>query len=79
MRRSEAAAAQSKTAVICGTPMPATTRVVQIEPGPMPTLTASTPAAMRAVVASPVATLPAMMSTSKLTRILPTVSMTLRA
>ena len=31
-------------AVICGTPTPATTRVVQIEPGPMPTLTASAPA-----------------------------------
>ena len=32
------------TAVICGTPMPATTRVVQMEPGPMPTLTTSAPA-----------------------------------
>ena len=30
-------------AVICGTPAPATTRVVQIEPGPMPTFTASAP------------------------------------
>jgi hypothetical protein len=28
-------------AVICGTPTPATMRVVQIEPGPMPTLTPS--------------------------------------
>ena len=31
-------------AVICGTPTPATMRVVQIEPGPMPTLIASAPA-----------------------------------
>ena len=30
-------------AEICGTPTPATMRVVQIEPGPMPTLTASAP------------------------------------
>ena len=34
----------SITAVICGTPTPATTRVVQMEPGPMPTLTQSAPA-----------------------------------
>jgi hypothetical protein len=33
----------SITAVICGMPAPDTTRVVQIEPGPMPTLTASAP------------------------------------
>ena len=32
----------------CGTPTPATTRVVQIEPGPMPTLTASAPASISA-------------------------------
>ena len=32
------------TAVICGTPTPATMRVVQMEPGPMPTFTASAPA-----------------------------------
>ena len=38
-----AARAQSSIAVIIGTPMPATTRVVQIEPAPMPTFTASTP------------------------------------
>ena len=31
--------AQSLTAVICGTPTPATTRVVQMLPGPMPTFT----------------------------------------
>ena len=39
-------------AVSCGTPTPATTRVVQIEPGPMPTFTASAPAPISAVVAS---------------------------
>ena len=38
-----AAFAQSMIAVIIGTPMPATMRVVQIDPAPMPTLTASTP------------------------------------
>jgi hypothetical protein len=36
------------TAVICGTPTPATMRVVQMEPGPMPTLTASAPASTSA-------------------------------
>ena len=56
------AAATSLIAVICGTPTPATIRVVQIDPGPMPTLTASAPAARRALAASPVATLPAMTS-----------------
>jgi hypothetical protein len=45
-------------AVSCGTPTPATMRVVQIEPGPMPTLTASAPASISAW-ASAVATLPA--------------------
>ena len=49
-------------AVIWGTPTPATTRVVQIEPGPTPTLTASTPASMSACAPSVVATLPPMMS-----------------
>ena len=47
-------------AVIWGTPMPATTRVVQMEPGPMPIFTQSAPASMRARVPSAVATLPAM-------------------
>jgi hypothetical protein len=47
-------------AVICGTPTPVTTRVVQMEPGPMPTLTASAPARMRSRAASAVAMLPAM-------------------
>ena len=58
-----AAAAHSATDVIIGTPMPATMRVVQIEPAPMPTLTASTPRSISASVASPVATLPATRST----------------
>src|SRR5690606_6746610 len=53
------AAATSPTAVTCGTPTPATTRVVQIEPGPMPTLTASAPASTSARAASPVTILPA--------------------
>ena len=59
-----ATSAQSMMAVICGTPMPATTRVVQMEPGPMPTFTTSAPALMRSSVAGPVATLPAMISRS---------------
>src|SRR6186997_1231360 len=58
-----AAATQSAIAVSCGTPTPATIRVVQIEPGPTPTLTASTPASTRAWAPAYVATLPAMMST----------------
>ena len=54
-----AAATQSKIAVSCGTPMPATTRVVQMEAGPIPQRIASAPASISAVVPSPVATLPA--------------------
>ena len=50
-------------AVSCGTPTPATMRVVQIEPGPMPTLTASAPASISALVPSAVATLPAITCT----------------
>ena len=50
----------SMTAVICGTPMPATIRVVQMEPGPIPTLTQSAPALMRSSVPFAVATLPTM-------------------
>ena len=49
-------------AVIWGTPTPATTRVVQMEPGPTPTFTASAPASMRAWAPSVVATLPPMTS-----------------
>src|SRR5215204_82025 len=54
-----AASTQSLIAVICGTPAPVTTRVVQIEPGPIPTLTASTPESINIRVASAVATFPA--------------------
>ena len=59
-----ATSATSWTAVTCGTPTPATTRVVQIDPGPMPTLTASAPASISASAASPVAMLPATTSNS---------------
>jgi hypothetical protein len=59
MLREAAALAQSRIAVIIGTPMPATTRVVQIEPAPIPTFTASTPWSIKASVASAVATFPA--------------------
>jgi hypothetical protein len=50
-------------AVICGTPTPATMRVVQIEPGPMPTLTPSAPWSSIASAASAVAILPPITST----------------
>ena len=52
------AAATSSTAENCGNPTPATTRVVQIDPGPIPTLTASAPASTRYFAASGVAILP---------------------
>ena len=52
----------SKIAVICGTPTPATTRVVQIDPGPTPTFTASAPALINACAPARVATLPPMTS-----------------
>ena len=51
--------ATSYIAVICGTPIPATTRVVHIEPGPIPTLRASAPAAISSSAAAAVAILPA--------------------
>ena len=38
-----AALAASMMAVNCGTPAPVTTRVVQMEPGPMPTFSPSMP------------------------------------
>jgi hypothetical protein len=41
MPESRTARTTSYTAVSCGTPVPVTRRVVQIEPGPMPTLSAS--------------------------------------
>src|SRR3569832_1285009 len=53
------ALAQSLMAVTWGTPTPATTRVVQIDPGPMPTFTTSAPAFASATAASAVAMLPA--------------------
>jgi len=62
--KGRAALAHSYTAVIWGTPMPAITLVVQIDPGPMPTLIASAPASIRSRVASAVATLPAIRSMS---------------
>src|SRR5690606_41062604 len=52
------ALATSEIAVICGTPTPATIRVVQIEPGPIPTLTQSAPASTKALAAAAVAILP---------------------
>ena len=45
-------------AVICGMPTPATMRVVQIDPGPIPTFTPSAPASTQALAASAVAILP---------------------
>ena len=54
-----AASTASMMAVSCGTPTPATMRVVQIEPGPMPTLIASAPASISALAPSAVAILPA--------------------
>jgi len=61
---SRVARAHARIAVICGMPAPLTTRVVQMEPGPMPTFTASAPAAMRSRAPSSVAMLPAMNSES---------------
>ena len=58
MPESASAAATLATAEICGTPMPVTIRVVQIEPGPIPTFTASAPASRNARAASAVAILP---------------------
>ena len=68
---SRAASEASYTAVTCGTPTPATTRVVQIEPGPTPTLTASAPASMSACAPERVATLPPMTSMCVERRIAP--------
>ena len=59
-----ATSAQSRMAVSWGTPTPATRRVVQAKPGPMPTLTASAPASARSRKPSAVATLPATTSLS---------------
>ena len=54
--------AQSITAESCGTPIPATIRVVQLDPAPIPTFTQSAPALIKSSVASAVATLPAIKS-----------------
>ncbi len=59
-RRAPSSAA-SRTAESCGTPIPATTRVVQIEPGPIPILTTSAPASYKAAAPEVVAILPAIM------------------
>ena len=49
----------------CGTPIPAMIRVVQIEPGPIPILTPSTPASIRSLAPLAVPTLPAIKSESE--------------
>ena len=73
-----AAVAQARMAVICGTPTPATTRVVQIEPGPIPTLIASAPALIRSSAASAVTMFPATTSVPEYRRLmLRTISRTL--
>jgi hypothetical protein len=74
--RPAAAFEQFQMAVTCGTPTPETTRVVQIEPGPIPTFTASAPASISALVPSAVATLPATTSIGKSFLIRLTVSIT---
>ncbi len=63
------ACAASKIAVTCGTPTPATTRVVQIDPGPTPTFTASTPASTSACAPARVATFPPMICTWAVMRV----------
>src|SRR5579884_1955765 len=79
MLRSFAMRAQSKIAVICGTPTPDIILVVQIEPGPIPTRSASAPASLRALAASGVAMLPATTSISGHSRLVAiNASMTLR-
>ena len=60
MLASREAFAHARIAVIWGMPAPLTTRVVQIDPGPMPTLIASAPAAIRSRAASSVAMFPTM-------------------
>ena len=52
----------SRTALNWGTPIPVTNLVVQIEPGPIPTFTASAPASISAFAAAPVAILPTTIS-----------------
>ena len=62
--RPSAPSTASMMAVSCGRPTPVTTRVVQIEPGPTPTLTASAPRSTSARAPSGVPTLPATRSWS---------------
>ena len=62
--RAGRAAAANQIADSCGMPAPLTTRVVQIEPAPTPTLIASAPAAASASTPSSVTTLPATTGTS---------------
>ena len=66
----------SMMAVNWGTPKPVTTRVVQMDPGPMPTLMASAPASANSRAPSRDATLPATICASgKARRRLTTMSM----
>ena len=58
------AAETSNTAENCGNPTPATTRVVQIDPGPIPTFTASAPASTKYFAACAVAIFPTTTSKS---------------
>src|ERR1039458_7426923 len=55
---SRVALEHSLMARICGTPAPETTRVVQIDPGPIPTLMPSTPSEINSFAPSYVATFP---------------------
>ena len=52
-----------RIALSCGTPIPATNLVVQIEPGPIPTFIISTPNLIKNFAASSVATFPAQRET----------------
>ena len=62
-----------KIAVTWGTPTPDTIRVVQIDPGPIPTFTASAPASIKSRAPSSVAMLPATTSMSNFSLIARTV------
>src|SRR5260370_7657182 len=64
MPSSRQARAASAIAVICGTPAPVTMPVVQLEPGPTPTLLSSPPLRTTSQAPSTVLTLPAGTSTS---------------
>ena len=67
------------SAVICGMPTPATMRVVQIEPGPCPTLIAFAPQSARNSTPAALVTLPAMIgSLGKASRSIRTASPTPR-